>query len=101
VAQLGAARPRVLNGVAGGAEQLVALDHRALEVVGDGQHHLPAREPADGADAYVNQQNYTNAWANIGMVCSNNGTATVVLADNYPLEVGADAIRAVRTGYAC
>jgi hypothetical protein len=68
--------------------------------------HYHYCSPGGGcADTYLNQQNYTNAWANIGMVCTSNGSATVVLSDNggdnYPLEVGADAIHAVRTGYAC
>jgi LGFP repeat/Deoxyribonuclease NucA/NucB len=57
------------------------------------------------ADSYVDQESYTNAWANIGYVCTSDGTAQITLVDNggdrYPLQVGADAIRAVPTGYAC
>jgi hypothetical protein len=57
------------------------------------------------ADGYVNQNNYTNAWAVIGAVCTTDGTATIQIADdggdNYPAQVGADAIRAVRTGLVC
>jgi hypothetical protein len=40
-----------------------------------------------------------------GTVCTTDGTATITLADdggdNYPIQVGADAIHAVRTGVAC
>ncbi|HEV2377261.1 MAG TPA: hypothetical protein VGS19_34495 [Streptosporangiaceae bacterium] len=57
------------------------------------------------AYGYVNQNNYTNAWAMFGAVCTTDGTAQATLddagGDVYPAEVGADAIRAVRTGYAC
>jgi lysophospholipase L1-like esterase len=57
------------------------------------------------ADGYVNQNNFTNAWANFGTVCTTDGNATIQLADDggdvYPAEVGADAIRAVRTGIIC
>lgn len=57
------------------------------------------------ADGYVNQNNYGNAWANFGTVCTTDGTATIQLADDggdvYPAQVGADAIRAVRTGIVC
>ena len=57
------------------------------------------------ADGYVNQESYTNAWANFGAVCTTDGNATIVLADDggdqYPLQVGADAIRATVTGIVC
>ena len=57
------------------------------------------------ADGYVNQNNYTNAWASFGTVCTTDGNATIQLADDggdvYPTQVGADAIRAVRTGLVC
>lgn len=57
------------------------------------------------ADGYVNQSMVTNAWANFGTVCTTDGNATIQLADDggdvYPAEVGADAIRAVRTGIVC
>jgi hypothetical protein len=57
------------------------------------------------ADGYVNQNNYNNAWATIGTICTTDGTATIMLADNggdaYPAQVGADAIRAVHSGIAC
>jgi hypothetical protein len=57
------------------------------------------------ADGYVNQNNYTNAWATFGTICTTDGTATITLADDggdaYPAQVGADAIRAVHTGIAC
>jgi hypothetical protein len=61
---------------------------------------------ADGcADGYVNQNNYTNAWATFGTACTTNGIMTIVLADDggdvYPVIVGADAIRAVPTGIVC
>jgi hypothetical protein len=68
--------------------------------------HYHYCSPGGGcADKYLDQQNYTNAWAPIGLVCTSDGTAMVTLSDNggdnYPDEVGADAINAVRTGYAC
>jgi hypothetical protein len=57
------------------------------------------------ADGFVNQNNFTNAWASFGTVCTSDGNATIVLADDggdrYPIQVGADAIRAVRTGILC
>ena len=57
------------------------------------------------ADGYVNQNNFTNQWATFGTVCTTDGNATIVLADDggdkYPIQVGADAIRAVRTGLIC
>jgi hypothetical protein len=31
------------------------------------------------ADGYVNQNNYTNQWANFGAVCTTDGTASIVL----------------------
>jgi hypothetical protein len=53
----------------------------------------------------VNQNNYTNAWATFGTICTTDGTATIACADDggdaYPAQVGADAIRAVHTGIAC
>ena len=57
------------------------------------------------ADGYVNQDNYTNQWAVFGAVCTTDGTATIVLADDggdvYPAIVGANAIRAVRLSFIC
>jgi hypothetical protein len=57
------------------------------------------------ADGYVNQNNFTNAWASFGTVCTTDGNATITLADDggdvYPAVVGADAIRGVRTGIVC
>jgi uncharacterized protein with LGFP repeats len=57
------------------------------------------------ADGYVNQNNYTNAWATFGATCTTDGTATITLADDggdvYPAIIGADAIRAVRTSLVC
>lgn len=73
----------------------------------DASHaHYHYCSPGGGcADGYVNQNNYTNQWATFGAVCTTDGTATITLADDggdaYPAEVGADAIRAVRTGIAC
>ena len=56
-------------------------------------------------DGYVNQNNYANQWATFGAVCTTDGTAMITLADDggdtYPAVVGADAIRAVRTGIVC
>ena len=56
-------------------------------------------------DGYVNQNDYANQWATFGTVCTTDGTATITLADDggdvYPAIVGADAIRAVRTGIVC
>jgi lysophospholipase L1-like esterase len=53
----------------------------------------------------VNQNNYTNQWATFGSVCTNDGSVSVVLADDggdkYPVQVGADAIQAVRTSTTC
>jgi len=68
--------------------------------------HYHYCSPGGGcADGYVNQNSYTNQWAPFGKVCTTDGTATIVLADDggdvYPAEVGADAIRAVRTGIVC
>jgi lysophospholipase L1-like esterase len=34
------------------------------------------------ADGYVNQNNFTNAWASFGTVCTSDGNATIVLADD-------------------
>jgi hypothetical protein len=70
------------------------------------QAHYKISSPGGGtADAYVDQENFANAWADIGYVCTSNGTAQITLSDdggdNYPVQVGADAIRAVPTGYAC
>jgi hypothetical protein len=73
----------------------------------DASHaHYHYCSPGGGcADGYVNQNNYTNAWATFGAVCTTDGTATITLADDggdtYPAIVGADAIRAVHTGIAC
>jgi lysophospholipase L1-like esterase len=73
----------------------------------DASHaHYHYCSPGGGCvDGHVNQNNYTNQWAPIGSVCTTDGTATVTLADDggdvYPVIVGADAIRAVRTGIAC
>jgi hypothetical protein len=73
----------------------------------DASHaHYHYCSPGGGcADGYVNQNNYTNQWAGFGAVCTTDGTATVVLADDggdtYPAVVGADAIRAVRTNLVC
>lgn len=57
------------------------------------------------ADGYVNQANATDAWVTFGTVCTTDGNATITLADdggdNYPLQIGADAIHAVRTGIVC
>jgi hypothetical protein len=63
--------------------------------------------PGGGCDTgTVNQNSYTNQWAVFGAVCTSDGTASVVLSDNNLGDangafLGADAIRAVRTGYAC
>jgi hypothetical protein len=73
----------------------------------DASHaHYHFCSPGGGcADGYVNQNNYTNQWATFGAVCTSDGTAEITLADDggdsYPAQVGADAIRAVRTGIAC
>jgi lysophospholipase L1-like esterase len=73
----------------------------------DASHaHYHFCSPGGGcADGYVNQNNYTNAWATFGAVCTTDGTATITLADDggdtYPAIVGADAIRAVHTGILC
>ncbi len=73
----------------------------------DASHaHYHFCSPGGGcADGYVNQNNYTNQWANFGAVCTSDGTATIVLADDggdaYPAQVGADAIRAVATNLVC
>ena len=68
--------------------------------------HYHYCSPGGGcADGYINQNNYTNQWVTFGAVCTSDGTAQVVLADDggdvYPAIVGADAIRAVRTSYVC
>ncbi|GAA4262905.1 golvesin C-terminal-like domain-containing protein [Dactylosporangium darangshiense] len=68
--------------------------------------HYVISSPGGGtANGYVNQQDYTNAWATVGGVCTSDGTATVTLWDDggaaYPLQVGADAVRLVRTGTLC
>jgi hypothetical protein len=68
--------------------------------------HYRMSSPGGGtANGYVDQESYTNAWAPVGYVCTSDGTVTITLADdgedNYPLQVGADAIRAVPSGYAC
>jgi uncharacterized protein with LGFP repeats len=68
--------------------------------------HYVITSPGGGtANGYVNQENFTNAWANVGYLCTSDGTATVTLWDDggdaYPLQVGADAIRVVRSGIAC
>ena len=68
--------------------------------------HYHYCSPGGGcADGYVNQNNYTNQWASFGAVCTSDGTATIVLADDggdaYPAQVGADAIRAVRQSIVC
>lgn len=57
------------------------------------------------ADGYIDQSKYNNVWVAFGSVCTSDGTATIVLADDggdvYPAEIGADAIRAVRTTLVC
>lgn len=68
--------------------------------------HYHYCSPGGGcADGYVNQNNYTNQWASFGYVCTTDGTATIVLSDDGGNPsgslVGADAIRAVRTGIVC
>jgi hypothetical protein len=68
--------------------------------------HYHYCSPGGGCgDGYVNQNNYSNQWATFGYVCTTDGTATITLADDggdtYPAVVGADAIRAVRTGIVC
>lgn len=68
--------------------------------------HYHYCSPGGGcADGYVNQNNYTNQWANFGYVCTTDGTATIVLSDDGGNPsgsiIGADAIRAVRTGIIC
>lgn len=68
--------------------------------------HYHFCSPGGGCgDGYVNQNNYTNQWAVFGAVCTSDGTASVVLADDggdvYPVIVGADAIRAVRLSILC
>ncbi|HTJ36097.1 MAG TPA: hypothetical protein VL738_22995 [Dactylosporangium sp.] len=68
--------------------------------------HYVISSPGGGtANGYVNQQDYTNAWATVGGVCTSDGTATVTLWDDggaaYPLQVGADAVRLVRAGTLC
>jgi hypothetical protein len=68
--------------------------------------HYRISSPGGGtADAYVDQENYTNTWATVGYVCTSDGTAQITLSDDggesYPLQIGADAIRAVPTGFAC
>ncbi|ETK36859.1 hypothetical protein MPTA5024_06610 [Microbispora sp. ATCC PTA-5024] len=68
--------------------------------------HYVITSPGGGtANGYVDQENYTNAWAPVGGVCTSDGTATITLwddgGDSYPLQVGADAVRAVRTGTLC
>jgi hypothetical protein len=72
----------------------------------DASHaHYHYCSPGDGcADGYVNQNNYTNQWAEFGIVCTTDGTAQVILADDggdVSAIVGADAIRAVRTQFLC
>lgn len=67
-------------------------------------HFCPTGHPCQ--DGYVNQNNYTNQWAAFGSVCTSDGTVSVVLADDgggdkYPVQVGADAIQAVRTSATC
>jgi lysophospholipase L1-like esterase len=67
-----------------------------------GHAHYHYCSPGGGCgDGYINQNNFTNQWVTFATVDTWNGTATVVLADDggdaYPVEVGADAIRAVRT----
>lgn len=52
---------------------------------------------------YVDQQNYTNAWANVGAACS-DGTVRVTVDDSNTSiyqEIGADALRLVPRGTAC
>ncbi len=68
--------------------------------------HYHYCSPGGGcADGYVNQNNYTNQWAIFGAVCTTDGTATIVLSDDGGNPsgsiIGADAIRAVRTGIVC
>lgn len=58
-------------------------------------------------DAYINQENFTNQWdtSDLGLLCTSDGNAQVTLADNggdnYPLEIGADAIKLVATSLKC
>ena len=52
---------------------------------------------------YVDQENYTNAWAKVGDACS-NGTVSATVDDSNTsiyLEIGADALRVVPLGTAC
>ena len=62
---------------------------------------------ATAADAYVNQQSYTNAWVGLTTICpASNGNITVRLDDATgeavgAKQVGADAMRFTRTTIAC
>lgn len=76
---------------------------------GNAHYRYCAPDTGTGAvvcnDGYVNQNNFTNAWATFGAVCTADGTASITLADDggdlYPAQVGADAIRAVALSIAC
>ncbi len=69
-------------------------------------YHMHSSGGGD-TDHYINQNNFTNQWDtnDLGLVCSNDGNATVTLSDDggdaYPAEVGADAIQLALTGVKC
>jgi hypothetical protein len=68
--------------------------------------HYHFCSPGGGcADGSVNQKDFTNAWANVGIMCTSDGTATVVLSDDggdqFPVVVGADAIRVIAATGKC
>lgn len=68
--------------------------------------HYRFCSPGGGCgDGFVNQNNFTNQWATFGAVCTSDGTAGVIIADDggdaYPAQIGADAVRAVVTNLLC
>lgn len=68
-------------------------------------HYVISTPGQPDANGYVHQDQLTNVWATVGYVCSTDGTAQVALwddgGDQYPLQVGADAVRLVITGLGC
>ena len=71
------------------------------------QHvHYTLCAPGNGCSAaYVNQSPYYDQWTVVGYVCTTDGTATVMVADDggdyYPRQIAADAVRGVTTGSRC
>jgi hypothetical protein len=68
--------------------------------------HYRLCAPGNGCtNDYVDQSPLYDQWTAVGYLCTNDGTATITLADDggdvYPKQIAADAIRGVSTRIIC